>query len=247
MTFSFYFPELQIIDDYKFQLIKETKKIYWKNELDETWNFSDILYWIWENWWKILLESYLQKWTVQYRPRKRWKNDEKCFWASEKKINEALLLDKTFKKIKFTPEIIKFLKEKTIEKIQKDFKKNEKPLKAKKMVYERMLNDYKYKLLNTTPSDELMVIYNREMTEYSRYLHNTEIEIKNLDDEFNKEMELFLTIFSDTQNILNNTPQIVNKKIKVLFDEITIDKNQKWKIIIKDIKISLFIKEILWL
>jgi len=95
------------------------------------------------------------------------------------------------------------------------------------MVYERMLNDYKYKLINTTPSDELMVIYNREMTEYSRYLHNTEIEIKNLDDEFNKEMELFLTIFSDTQNILNNTPQIVNKKLKVLFDEIVIDKNQK--------------------
>ncbi len=246
ITFSFYFSDLQIIDDYKFKLAKKQKRTY-KKEEKIIWKYSNLLYMINEDGEIIELEAYLKKWSIQYRTKKRSTKDEKWIFISQLKIDKLLEKNKTLKQIVFNDAQIDFLKKLTLEKIQKFYKKNEKSLKANKMVYERIVNNYEYALKNINYKNDELKTINKEMSYYNDYLKDINDKLYNLNSHVNNQIQIFLSIFKNINETLKDTDININKKLKVLVDGIELDKDEKNQVFIKNIKISLFIKEILWM
>lgn len=244
IQFKFYFPELQIIDDLKYKNTRNETKIYLKRD-EIIWRYSDLLYTTSESWEIIEFEAYIQKNSTQYRPKKRGKKDSRKIYISQLKINELLSNNKIFKKIKFTDEQLSYIKELWTNEIKRYFWNEDKKLKIKKTVYQRMLDDYWYKIKYNDTSE--LNILTKEFDYYNSLLNNINNEINNLNSKIVQKLDIFLNIFSNAESILKNieekNDQQINNQLKVLIKSIEIDKTKT----IKHIELNLFIKELLWM
>lgn len=244
IVLSFYFNNLQIVDDYKYNLNYWNKKNYNKKE-EIIWKYSDLLYFYDKSWKQIEFEAYKQK-SIQYRTKKRKVDNEKWLFISQLKIDKLLDKNKTLKKIVLNEKQINYLRELSIKQVKSIFQKKEKSLRIRKILYENFLNNCKYEISILESNDIDLLTKNKEMIQYNQVLEKTNKEIYNLNNYLNSQIEIFLNIFKNIKDTLKDTDSNINKKLKVFIDWIELDRDKKSEIYIKEVKLSLFIKELLW-
>lgn len=252
IIFWFYFNKLRIVPLSKYKLVqtlikknKNKSKKDWTKETNIIWKYSWIIVYKNDEWKEISIKTYLWRtWTIQYRLKNRpaWSKDKMN--KSQKILDGIFLKNKEIKNLKFDDKQIDFLRKKWVEYAKSFLDKRRRSLNANKMVYERVIRDYNYMLENSDYKFNEIQDLNEQKRVQIELLEKINTQIKNIQLMQTNLIDTFLNIFKEVKNILkDDDDEKINARLKVLFDVIYID--SKWEI--KQIVLSSFIKEILWM
>lgn len=252
ITFWFYFNKLRIVPLSKYKLVqklikknKSTSKKDSDKKKEIIWKYSWVIIYKNDEWKKIPIETYLWKtWTIQYRLKNRstWSKDKMN--KSQRILDDIFLKNKEIKNLKFDDKQIDFLRKKWLEYAKSFLDKRKRSLNANKMVYERVIRDYDYMLENSDYKFNEIQDLNEQKRVQMELLEKVNAQMMNIELIKTDLVEAFLGIFKEVKNILKDgDDEKINARLKVIFDVIYINSN--WEI--KQIVLSNFIKEILWM
>lgn len=244
VIFRFKFDHLVIIPDEKYNKTRKTTKVYWKNP-DTIWKYSNILKFETNSWdiYNLAANTVGKKTAIQYRLEKRRNINGLSCNISQNKIDEKLLENKKFKSIKFTNEQIEILRTEWLKTIKSYNRNILRSLKIKKVVYERMIEDYKYMQDFATYDSYNQNLINKQLKLQTELLKEINDEIYEVEELTNKFFDIYMWIYKDIKKIiLDKDSELVNAKLKILIDAIYLDEEKN----IKHIEFNSFIKKILW-
>lgn len=172
----------------------------------------------------------------------RNKNGISCN-ISQNKVDDKLLENKKFKSIKFTDDQIEILRTEWLKTIKSYNRNILRSLKIKKVVYERMIEDYKYMQDFATYDSYNQNLINKQLKLQTELLKEINDEIYEVEELTNKFFDIYMWIYKDVKKIiLDKDSELVNAKLKILIDAIYLDEEKN----IKHIEYNNFIKKILW-
>lgn len=244
VIFRFKFDDLVIIPDEKYDKTRKITKVYGKIP-KKIWKYSDILKYETNSWeiYNLAANTVGKKIAIQYWLDKNRNIDWLKCNISQNKIDKKLLENKKFKSLKFTNEQIETLRTEWLKTIKSYNRNILRSLKIKKVVYERMIEDYKYMQDFATYDSYNQNLINKQIKLQTELLKEINDEIYEVEELTNKFFDIYMWIYKDVKKIiLDKDSELVNAKLKILIDSIYLDE----EINIKNIEYNNFIKKILW-
>ncbi|MDD3794217.1 MAG: recombinase family protein [Candidatus Gracilibacteria bacterium] len=244
VIFRFKFDDLVIIPDEKYDKTRKITKVYGKIP-KKIGKYSDILKYETNSGeiYNLAANTVGKKIAIQYWLDKNRNIDGLKCNISQNKIDKKLLENKKFKSLKFTNEQIETLRTEGLKTIKSYNRNILRSLKIKKVVYERMIEDYKYMQDFATYDSYNQNLINKQIKLQTELLKEINDEIYEVEELTNKFFDIYMGIYKDVKKIiLDKDSELVNAKLKILIDSIYLDE----EINIKNIEYNNFIKKILW-